>query len=51
MKKKEKNNSILEDDLELEDLDTSEEHHIEEEKEHHRKLSMLLHCIRSDDSE
>ncbi len=43
MKKKEKNNSILEDDLELEDLDTSEEHHIEEEKEHHRKLSMLLH--------
>lgn len=45
MKKTKKNNSIMEDDLELEDLDTSEEFHIEEEKEHHRKLSMLLHFL------
>lgn len=45
MKKVKKNNSIIEDDLELEDLDTGEELHMEEEKEHHRKLSMLLHFL------
>ncbi len=50
MKIKEKeNNNILEDDLELEDLDISEEFHenhddlYDEEKEHHKKLSMILH--------
>ena len=41
-----KNNNILEDDLEFEDLDTDGEVYEEpydEEKEHHKKLSMILH--------
>jgi len=45
MKKVKKNNSIMEDDLELEDLDTSEELHFDEEKDHHRKFSMVMHFL------
>ena len=45
MSKVKKNNSMMDDDLELEDLDTSEELHMEEEKDPHRKFSMVMHFL------